>query len=228
MSIKLIVFDLAGTTVEDNQNVAEALQLALEDAGYKVSIKDINVVMGYAKPVAIRLLLEQSTGKHISIEDPLVEKIHQRFIKEIINYYENSENIKEKDDAGKIFRMLKDKGVKVALDTGFSRSIANVIFSRLGWEKDEHYDVSITSDEVENGRPYPDMIYRAMELLEISSTHQVAKVGDTLSDLQEGIAAGCKYVIGITTGSYTEEELKKEKHTHLVSNLRDVVDIVSV
>lgn len=227
MSIKLIVFDLAGTTVEDNQNVAEALQLALKEFGYEVSIKDVNVVMGYAKPVAIRLLLEQCMGKHVSIEDPLVEEIHQRFIKEIIHYYESSEGIKEKDEAGKIFRMLKDRGVKVALDTGFSRNIANVIFNRLGWEKDEHYDVSITSDEVENGRPHPDMIYRAMELLQIPSTENVAKVGDTSSDLQEGSAAGCRYVIGITTGAYTEEELKKEKHTHLVSRLVDVVDIIS-
>jgi phosphoglycolate phosphatase-like HAD superfamily hydrolase len=71
------------------------------------------------------------------------------------------------------------------------------------------------------------MIYKAMDLLEINSVSEVAKVGDTVSDLQEGNAAGCKYVIGVTSGSYTAEELSKEKHTHLVSHLSEVVDIVS-
>lgn len=56
----------------------------------------------------------------------------------------------------------------------------------------------------------------------------MAKVGDTVSDLQEGSAAGCRYVIGITTGAYSAQELSKENHTHLVERLRDVIDIVDL
>lgn len=227
MAIKLIVFDMAGTTVEDNQNVAIALQSALSDFNYDVTLEDINIVMGYAKPVAIRSLLKQYAGDTIAENDALVDEIHENFVGKITSYYETNESIREKEGAGAVFHTLRERGVKVALDTGFSRNIANTIFNRLGWVENEHYDVSITSDEVANGRPYPDMIFKAMELLEIPSINEVAKVGDTLSDLQEGNAAGCKYVIGITTGAYTEDELKKEKHTHLVKRLVEVVDIVS-
>jgi phosphoglycolate phosphatase-like HAD superfamily hydrolase len=66
-----------------------------------------------------------------------------------------------------------------------------------------------------------------MSVLNIDSTSQVAKVGDTVSDLQEGNAAGCRYVIGVTGGAYSAEELGREKHTHLISKLTDVVSIVS-
>jgi len=226
MAIKLVVFDMAGTTVEDNQNVAEALKNALLRHGYDFSIHDINLVMGYAKPVAIRMLLQSRLSNSVTPDETLVKSIHDSFVEEIIRFYDENEYIKAKDGALDVFRQLHEAGIKVALDTGFSREIADIIFNRLGWIRGTHYDISITSDEVANGRPYPDMILRAMELLDITSVHEVAKVGDTHSDLQEGNAAGCKYVIGITTGAYTEEELKKEQHTHLVKRLDEILDIV--
>jgi phosphoglycolate phosphatase-like HAD superfamily hydrolase len=66
-----------------------------------------------------------------------------------------------------------------------------------------------------------------MKDLNITSADEIAKVGDTVSDLQEGTSAGCKYVIGITTGAYTREALEPENHTHLVDDLLEVVDIVT-
>jgi phosphoglycolate phosphatase-like HAD superfamily hydrolase len=71
------------------------------------------------------------------------------------------------------------------------------------------------------------MIFKAMKDLNIISANEVAKVGDTISDLKEGYGAKCKYVIGITTGAYTRAELEKEPHTHLVDDLLQVVDIVT-
>lgn len=226
MEIKLVVFDMAGTTVEDNQNVAEALQAALREFNYETSLDNINMVMGYAKPVAIRQLLEHYAGSVVAADDELVNRIHECFVEKIITYYRETEGIRGKEGAEKVFRKLRNMGIKVALDTGFSRQIADTIFARLGWEPNVHFDLSVTSDEVDNGRPYPDMIFRAMELLDIDSIDAVAKVGDTHSDLQEGNAAGCRYVIGITTGAYTREELSKEPHTHLIEKLEEILDIV--
>jgi len=227
MAIKLIVFDMAGTTVEDNQNVAQALQHALNGFHYKVTLEDANEVMGYPKPVAIRSLLKKYGGEEVAANDQLVSEVHDQFVKLITFYYRESEGIRAKEGAEDLFLQLHEMGIKVALDTGFSRDIATAIFERLGWVEGTHFDVSITSDEVANGRPYPDMIYKAMEQLGISSVDEVAKVGDTHSDLLEGNAAGCKYVIGITTGAYSEEELSKEKHTHLIKHLHEILDIVS-
>jgi phosphonatase-like hydrolase len=224
---ELVVFDMAGTTVEDKQNVAEALQNALSAYDCHVNIEEINLLMGYPKPVAIQNLLAQYAGPDAAHNEALVHNIHDLFVQEIIRFYNEHEDIKEKDNAASVFVQLRQMGIKVALDTGFSRAIADVIINRLGWQKDVHFDVSITSDEVERGRPFPDMIYKAMQLLNIESVAAVVKVGDTISDLQEGNAAGCTYVIGITTGAYTEKELALEKHTHLISDLKEVIAIVS-
>src|SRR5436189_161649 len=78
--------------------------------------------------------------------------------------------------------------------------------ARLGWMRDGLVDVTVSSDEVAQGRPAPDLIYRAMQRTGITEASRVAKVGDTPSDLQEGQAAGCGWIIGVTAGSHTQDE----------------------
>jgi len=224
MAIRLVVFDMAGTTVTDNDNVAETLQQALQGFNCQVSIDDINKVMGLPKPVAIRTLLQQYSGD--VPDDILVHNVYNSFEEKMISHYQLSQDISEQNGASEVFVQLKENGVKVGIDTGFSRKVADVIMKRLGWNERNLVDVSVTSDEVAHGRPHPDMIFRAMSLLDITNAAEVAKVGDTVSDILEGSAAGCKYVIGIAGKANTAEELATGAHTHTITNIREVANIV--
>lgn len=225
-TIQLVVFDMAGTTVEDKDSVQRALQTALAKADIKVSLAETVEVMGYPKPEAIRILLEQKLEDKSRITPEYIEEIHQYFVQDMVSYYEQSPEIREKKGVSDTFSLLRKNNIKVALDTGFSRPIADAIIDRLHWKN--KIDVSITSDEVENGRPYPDMIYKAMKQTGVEDVNKVAKVGDTASDMQQGMEAGCKYVIGVTTGNYTEEELKNYEHTHLIAQLPEILDILGI
>lgn len=109
------------------------------------------------------------------------------------------------------------------LDTGFDRAITQAIVDRLGWQRDGKIDFSVTSDEVAQGRPYPDLIFKAMELTGVTDPGSVMKVGDTPSDLQEGSAGGCRYVVGVTTGAFTRKELALYPHTHIVDQLAEIL-----
>ncbi len=224
MSIKLVVFDMAGTTVYDENNVAETLQYALAQFGFSVSIEAVNKVMGYPKPDAISELLKLFPQQLISEET--ADYVYQVFLKKMISFYKTSAGIREKEGVTEAFRQLKSNGIKIGIDTGFSRDIMDVILERMGWGKENLIDVTVASDEVANGRPHPDMIFKAMEATGIAEAGSVVKVGDTVSDLLEGTSAGCKFVIGITTGSYSHEELTAVASTHLVPNINDVVEIV--
>jgi phosphonatase-like hydrolase len=227
MSIKLAVFDMAGTTVKDSNNVHEALQKALQRAGFHFTIEEINPYMGIPKPLAIKYLLEQRpTAKHLAVDEAFIQEVHKDFVAEMLLFYQQAEAVVEKPFASEVFKALKSKGIKVALDTGFSREITDAIIDRLGWDKGDLIDFSVTSDEVANGRPYPDLILKAMQIAGIGDSQEVAKIGDTASDLQEGTTAGCKYVIGITTGAFSREALEQEPHTHLVEDLKEVLAIV--
>jgi len=224
---QLIVFDLAGTTVDGADQVPYFLQKALTDYGVAIPFADANELMGLPKPVAIRALLERHASPEI-ITDQLIDRIHQRFVQDMTDYYQYHPDVKEKEGASAIFTLFKQHHTKVAIDTGFDRTITDAILERLCWKSRNLIDASVTSDEVERGRPYPDMILRAMQLTGISQTEQVAKIGDTASDMQQGTSAGCGWVIGVTTGAYTTEELQKEPHTHLISNLSELQVIFGI
>jgi 2-aminoethylphosphonate-pyruvate transaminase len=219
--VDLVVFDMAGTTVYDGDAVNESLRGALLDVAQCATTRDaVNLVMGLRKPLAIALLLQQSTGH--APADALVNQVHDNFVDRMLNYYATSPLVREVEGAGELFAWLKSHGIKVGIDTGFNRPIAQVIIDRLGWEKNKLIDVSVTADEVPAGRPAPFMIYRCMEKTGVQQIARVVKVGDTPSDLYEGTNAGCGLVVGVTEGSHTADELRSHPHTHLIATVRDL------
>ena len=226
-AIELVVFDIAGTTVKDENYVHKALINAMSSFGYDVSLEEANAVMGYPKPFAINELLKLKENEKEIIHKNYIDKIHTVFVEEMIDFYKNNNLVKACDNAEETFILLKKLGIKVALDTGFSKNITDIIIERLKWKENGLIDGYISSDEVEEGRPYPYMIHTLMSQFNISSSEAVAKVGDTISDLKEGNNAACKYVIGITTGAFTKEQLQQSPHTHLINNLLEVVSIVA-
>lgn len=224
---KMVVFDMAGTTVEDDDNVHQSLIKAMESKGYRITREDANRVMGYPKPVAIGTLLKENFKVQSESERAtLVEKIHKHFLLDMIHHYRYNPDVKAKPNVEYVFDALRKKGIKVVIDTGFSREIADAIIERLRWESNKLIDYSVTSDEVKHGRPYPDMIQKAMAQFKIKDPSAVTKVGDTPSDLMEGMNAKCGNVIGVTWGAYKREELEMEKYTHLIDDLVEVLKIV--
>ncbi|MBV8389916.1 MAG: HAD hydrolase-like protein, partial [Mucilaginibacter sp.] len=104
--------------------------------------------------------------------------------------------------------------------------IAEAIVNRLQWHEKGLIDYLIGSDEVELGRPHPFMIEKIMQEADITDPLEVVKLGDTEVDVREGQSVGCKYVIGVTTGIFTREELEKYHPTHIIDNIAEVLDII--
>jgi phosphonatase-like hydrolase len=184
--------------------------------------------MGYPKPEAIRILLEAGRNDPKLNLEYLADKIHSDYREWILNYYKKDEGVTEKKGVTETFRVLRENNIRIGIDTGFDRLTANTIFERLGWDQNKIFDFSVTSDEVENGRPFPDMIYKCMTMCNIRDAKWVAKIGDTVSDLEQGTAAGCNLVIGVTTGAYTYEELAKAPHTHLIREIPELIGILGL
>src|SRR5215471_8805113 len=222
MPIDLVVFDMAGTTVYDGDAVHNCLATAVAHAGASATRNQINAVMGMPKPEAITALL--SAFRAVPPREDEVAAVYANFERLMLSHYRHDVRVRETDRASDVFSALRARGIKIALDTGFNRVIADAIVERLGWSS--LVDATVTSDEVEHGRPKPDMIWRAMELTGVPDPARVAKVGDTPSDLHEGDAAGCSLVVGVTSGSHTEDELARHPHTHLIDSLVDLLGII--
>lgn len=218
--IELVVFDMAGTTVYDGDAVNTSFREALAAWGIEANPAFVNTVMGLPKPEAIRILLRQDGTQRRAAPTPeLVNTIHEEFTRRMRDYYVRDRAVHEIPGAAMVFATLRRAGIKVALNTGFFRPIADVLLTRLGWHSPAVIDADVTSDEVPHGRPHPDMIRHLMRRLGISDARRVAKVGDTKADLEEGTNAGCALVIGVTTGSLTREQLQACPHTHILESI---------
>jgi phosphonatase-like hydrolase len=215
--LKLAVFDLAGTTIRDDQAVLACLVDAIEAAGFTADRAALNARMGIPKPVAVAETLPDV--------DPAVRaEIHADFRERMMRHYATSPDVGAFDGVEAMFAELRNQGVRVALDTGFDRETIDVILERLAWN--DRVDDSIGSDEVSNGRPAPDMVLALMREFGIDDPTTVAKIGDTPSDIGEGKAAGCGAVIAVTYGTHTASELAVHQPTHLVHSVRELHDVL--
>jgi phosphonatase-like hydrolase len=226
MQIDLVVFDMAGTTVNDDDSVNRCLRCALEAAGISQTAAAVNTVMGLPKREAIAILLEDAGVAKPAAS--MVSAIHGDFVARSIAFYESDPSVREVAGTTTVFEALKATGICVALDTGFDRSIARVILNRLRWAGNRLIDAVICSDEVARGRPQPDMILELMTRLGITDPLRVAKVGDTPSDLYEGQNAGCGLIVGVTRGTHTRQELERHPHTHLIESLTELPRILGL
>jgi phosphonatase-like hydrolase len=220
MDLDLVVFDIAGTTVNDEDSVNRCVRAALQAVGLSVTPAQVNAVMGVPKPIALATLIGDSP-----LRDQLrdrVSEIHRDFVARTVEFYETDPSVFEVPGAANVFRALRAAGIKVALDTGFDREITDVILGRLGWKRAELIDATVTSDEVARGRPHPDMIRHLMAQLDVTDPSRVAKVGDTPSDIEEGKNAGCGMVVGVTRGTHTREQLEPSAPTHLIETVADI------
>jgi phosphonatase-like hydrolase len=225
-SIQLVVFDIAGTTVRDNGHVADAFISAFRDFGFEMPYAEVQKVMGFRKIDAIAMLLGKFAPENKD-DEILIDRIHTRFIDTMIDFYHNDEDLGPFPHAEEVFAALHRKGIRIALNTGFTRSITDTVLHRLRWDNRHPYiDKVICSDEVNHGRPSPDMIEALMAELGIASPDRVLKVGDTEVDIEEGRNATCGIVVSVTTGAYTREQLEAFRPDYIIDDLRELLPII--
>jgi len=226
MNIELVVFDIAGTTVKDNGEITIAFKTAMQEFGYYIPPEAISPLMGYKKPEAIKMMLDNYEPEETIVTDEYINDIHNGFIKLMVDYYKAPGTVEALPYAEDIFVFLKQQGIKIGLDTGFSRKITDVIIDKLGWLKDNKIDCVVCSDEVPLGRPYPYMIKKIMQQTGVTDAQKVIKVGDTEVDVNEGKNAGCKYSVAITTGAFTKEELEPYEPSFIIDHLSELIPII--
>lgn len=221
MTIRLVVFDLSGTTVHDGGGVVRRnLREVLSEAGLELREGALEGVAGLPKRVAIRTLLEGHGRDELLSR---TESLHTDFALRMRRWYRDDPAVREVTGASDTFRALRAAGVKVAIATGFTRDVLDVVLTRMQWVGDDSpVDVTVASDEVQRGRPWPDAIEWLRQGAGDLPAAAVAKVGDTPSDLQEGTMARCGLVVGVLTGGHSREALAEQPHDHLIASVAEL------
>lgn len=211
---KLVVFDMAGTTIDDRDEVYRVLREATERFGANYSDETFQSWMGTEKRYAITHLLE--AGGVAATKDR-VEEAWQWFRGELEQTY-TEQPPTPLPGVPETLRVLRAHDIKVGLTTGFSREIVDLILRGMGWSvgtgAGTTVDATAAGDEVDDGRPAPDLIQRVAAQVGLHNelaeqTHAlVLSVGDTKADIASAQAAGVTSV-GVTTGHVSEAEFAR-------------------
>lgn len=201
--------------------------------GITASTERLNALMGVSKLEVFQLLWREQLSMNTPLET-IAQKSGETFeyFREILEKYYQTHSVEPTEGALEVFEWLRNRDIKIALNTGFYRGVTNIILNKLGWLAglNPHYvgDVgttiqcSITSDEVPQGRPAPYMIQKAMRLLGVEDANQVLKVGDTPVDLAEGKNAGCAASIAVVNGTHSRAQLSVLDHDGLLESLSEL------
>jgi len=219
--LKLAIFDVSGTVIEDHGEVVSSLVDALAAHGIGVGSEEVSEFKGAAKREVIRFFGWRKRDEPLS--DAAVEAIYADFVRLVNARYE--EHLAPIEGAEEAFESLRKRGMQLALTTGFGESTLEFVVRRLGWQ--EWFAATVSSESVAVGRPAPYLIFRAMERCRCLSVHEVVNVGDTPLDLQSAANAGVALNVGVLSGQFPRERLLCEPQHALLASVADLPTLLA-
>jgi phosphonoacetaldehyde hydrolase len=196
------MLDWAGTTVDHGSRAPVlALKMLFEQRGVELTDDQARRDMGLLKRDHIRAILAlseiQDQWRRVTGNPPAPTDVDSLFREfgplQLECIAQHSQLIEGVADT---VRRWQQRGLRIGTTTGYTRGMLNPVMQQAN-EAGYTRDASVCPDEVAAGRPEPWMLMRNQQLLDVYPPAACVKIGDTLSDIEEGLNAGM-WTIGLT------------------------------
>jgi len=204
--LQAVILDWAGTTV-DHGSLApiRVLQTIFAERGIEITEEEARRNMGVLKKDHIRLLLgvpriaaQWERRYQCAPGEKEVESLFADFVpQQMACLVECSTVILGVSNA---IERLRDRGIKVGSTTGYTRPLMEILLPHAAGQGYAP-DCAFCPDDVGAGRPFPWMIYENAIRMRVYPLEAVVKIGDTISDIEEGLNAGTWSVGVARTGN---------------------------
>ncbi|MEV2233188.1 phosphonatase-like hydrolase [Streptomyces phaeochromogenes] len=218
-NIRLVVLDMAGTTVADGGLVERAFAAAARRLGAEpdAMLDYVRATMGESKI---------SVFRHLFGEEAKAQEANRAFEEAYAELVDGG-LVAPIPGAREAIEQLGSQGRTVVLTTGFARTTQDAILSALGWQD----LVPLTlcpADAGGRGRPYPDMVLSAfLRTAAADDVRQIAVVGDTSYDMLSGVRAGAGLVAGVLTGAHDEDALRASGATQVLGSVVELPGVLA-
>ncbi|MCX4761557.1 HAD-IA family hydrolase [Streptomyces sp. NBC_01275] len=171
--LRAVVFDLDGVLVDSFGVMRQAFTYAYREAvgAGEPPFAEYNRHLGRYFPDIMRIM-----GLPLEMEEPFVRESTR--LADQVTLFPGVEEL---------LRQLRDQGIGTAVATGKAGWRARHLLERLGVIG--LFDHVIGSDEVPRAKPAPDIVLRALRLLDVGPQEAVM-VGDAVTDLAAARGAG--------------------------------------
>ncbi|MBZ4192385.1 phosphonatase-like hydrolase [Niabella sp. 3A5MI-3] len=216
----MVVFDMAGTTVNENNLVYRTVLKVINDQGFKLTLSDVlKYGAGKEKYKAITDVLTACTD--VADVKPVADAAFAHFKTALEKAYDEAA-VSSFKGMEAFFERLRNNNILVALNTGYDKKTALKLIGKLQWQEGRDFDTLVTADDVQKGRPFPDMIECAMRQFHITDAGSVLKAGDSVIDIEEGKNAGCGITVGVLSGAQTREQLEAAKPDYILDTVTEL------
>ena len=196
-----MIFDWAGTTV-DHGSLApvRVLRRVFESHGVPISEEEARRDMGLLK----RDHIERIVSAPAVSERWLAQNGRRPVAKDAAELFRDFVCLQLEclvrdslliDGVAQTVARLRKRGVKIGSTTGYTREMMDLLVPAVA-ENGYRADCVVTPDDVAGGRPHPWMIFRNAIQLRIDHLSTIVKIGDTVSDIEEGLNSGV-WTIGV-------------------------------
>ena len=179
MKYKLIIFDLDGTVLDTLQDLANAVNAALEKHGFPThSVEDVRIFVGNG----VANLILRATPEGTS------DEVRAAVLADFKAYYREHINDCTQPYAGipALLKALKDAGVKVGINSNkYDAALQNLC--RIHF--DGLYDYAVGESEITPKKPDPAAAKRIMEAMG-AAAEETIYIGDSNVDLNTAKNAG--------------------------------------
>ncbi|MFF8425953.1 MULTISPECIES: phosphonatase-like hydrolase [unclassified Streptomyces] len=214
--IRLVVLDMAGTTVADGGLVERAFAAAAAELGVEPGSADHAEKLDYVRATMGESKI--SVFRHLFGDESRAQRANTAFEKAYGDLVDAG-LIAPVPGAREAIEELMGSGRTVVLTTGFARVTQDAVLAALGWQD----LVPLTlcpADAGGRGRPFPDMVLEAFVRTKAAAdVRQVAVAGDTSYDVLSGVRAGAGLVAGVRTGAHGDTEFRAAGATHVLDSV---------
>jgi HAD superfamily hydrolase (TIGR01549 family) len=207
--IRAVIFDMDGTLIDSKEFICRAMEAVLSAQGIAVTRDQLATVTG--RPVQA---MYTELAPHL---DPTtLEKQHRH------HHEQNMHLLAEYEGVHETLRRLLGRRLKLGIFTGFDRQTYDRL---MQFDLTDYFESVIESTKYKKHKPEPEGLLLCMSGLDVKPEATIY-VGDGISDILAGKAAGVTATIGITHGFGTRETLQAAGADYIIDSLGELVGVI--
>lgn len=209
-----IIFDMDGILIDSERQSNEGWLWAAEQLGVDMPMWLIDSFKGAPAELCCKFFDDYYKG---AIDYWKAKELRTKHVYKI----RETEGIPVKKGVKEVFEYISNNGLKCAVATSTRRESAEKTLHTIGvWD---YLDAVVYGDEVEHGKPEPDIFLRAAEAIGVSPADAIV-VEDSINGIKAGYAAGMR-VVHIPDTIIIDDDIRK--FTYMVcDDLNGLIDVV--